>query len=105
MSSNDLAVSSDGSRERESLMAEMQFLGQMLSTETALFHQTAAAKNGLSITDSKTISVLMQEGSMTAGELAMRLSLTTGAVTSVIDRLESVGLARRTADPHDRRKV
>jgi DNA-binding MarR family transcriptional regulator len=84
---------------------QLQFLGQMGSTETALFHQMAAAKNGLSITDSKTISTLMQEGPMTAGQLAKRLYLTTGAVTSVIDRLEKAGCAKRAADPNDRRVV
>lgn len=91
--------------ERQHLTAKMLFLGQMASTETALFHQLAAAKHGLNITDSKTLSVLMQEGAMTAGQLAQRLCLTTGAVTSVIDRLEVLALVRRTSDDHDRRKV
>lgn len=90
---------------RASLLNELQFLGQMMSSETALFHHAAAAKNGLSITESKTISALMQEGPMTAGQLAKRLSLTTGAVTGVIDRLEAGGFAKRSADPNDRRKV
>jgi DNA-binding MarR family transcriptional regulator len=31
--------------------------------------------------------------------------LSSGAVTTAIDRLERAGLARRTADPDDRRKV
>jgi MarR family transcriptional regulator, organic hydroperoxide resistance regulator len=92
-------------QERLELARQLQFLGQMASTETALFHQMAAAKNGLSITDSKTISTLMQEGPMTAGELASRLSLTTGAVTSVIDRLSAAGYVGRGSDPDDRRKV
>jgi DNA-binding MarR family transcriptional regulator len=86
-------------------MDELLLLGQMMSSETALFHHAAAAKNGLSITDSKTISALMQEGPMTAGELAKRLSLTTGAVTGVVDRLEGAGFVKRSADPNDRRKV
>ena len=90
---------------RASLLNELQFLGQMMSSETALFHHAAAAKNGLSITESKTISALMQEGPMTAGQLAKRLSLTTGAVTGVIDRLEAGGFAKRSTDPNDRRKV
>lgn len=90
---------------RQALIDQMQFLGQMSSTETALFHQTAAEKNGLGITDMKTMSTLMQEGPMTAGQLATRLSLTTGAVTSVIDRLEQHGAVKRTTDPKDRRKV
>lgn len=90
---------------RAQLFEQLQYLGQMQSTETAHFHAVAAAKNGTNITDSKTISVLMQEGSMTAGQLAVRLSLTTGAVTSVIDRLEAARLVQRVSDPEDRRKV
>lgn len=90
---------------RAELIKRLQYLGQMQSTETAHFHQTAAEKNGLNITDSKTLSVLMQEGAMTAGQLATRLSLTSGAVTSVLDRLEARQLIHRTDDPDDRRKV
>src|SRR5271155_5123972 len=92
-------------KSRKALSEQLQFLGQMASTETAFFHHAAAAKNGLTITDSKTISALMQEGPMTAGQLAIRLNLTTGAITSVIDRLEKANLAVRVADPADRRKV
>lgn len=36
-------------------------------------------------------------------ELSRQLSLTTGGVTRMIDRLESAGLVRRTASPTDRR--
>src|SRR5438128_12596965 len=90
---------------RKALMGQMQFLGQRASTATALFHQAAAAKWGLGITDSKTISVLLQEGPMTAGQLGRRLSLTTGAVTNVIDRLERRDLVKREPDSADRRKV
>jgi DNA-binding MarR family transcriptional regulator len=96
--------SADGGH-RSQLIRQLQYLGQMQSTETAHFHQTAASINGLNITDSKTLSVLMQEGPMTAGQLALRLNLTTGAITSVIDRLEAAGYADRTMDPEDRRKV
>ncbi|WP_231571035.1 MarR family winged helix-turn-helix transcriptional regulator [Gordoniibacillus kamchatkensis] len=42
---------------------------------------------------------------MTAGQLAQRLNLTTGAVTNVIDRLEKQHFAKREPDPKDRRKV
>lgn len=90
---------------RKELIQQMQFLGQMSSTETALFHQAAAAANGLGITDMKTLSVIMQEGPQTAGQLADRLSLTTGAITNVIDRLERRELLLRQPDPKDRRKV
>jgi MarR family transcriptional regulator, organic hydroperoxide resistance regulator len=105
MSSNSNQFSATELKKRQALMGQMQFLGQMASTETAMFHQAAAAKHGLGITDMKTVSVLMQEGSMTAGQIAKRLSLTTGAITSVIDRLESHDLVKRTPDSKDRRKV
>lgn len=95
----------DDRERRQALVDQLQFLGQMASTETALFHQVAAARYGLGITDMKTLSALLQEGSMTAGQLAKRLSLTTGAVTNVIDRLERQDFVRRAPDATDRRKV
>jgi DNA-binding MarR family transcriptional regulator len=87
------------------LIDRLLFLGQMSSTETALFHQKVAESMGLGITDMKTISVLIQEGLMTAGQLAKRLNLTTGAITNLLDRLERRSIVRRVADEKDRRKV
>ncbi len=95
----------DDRERRQALVDQLQFLGQMASTETALFHQVAAARYGLGITDMKTLSALLQEGPMTAGQLAKRLSLTTGAVTNVIDRLERQDFVKRRPDATDRRKV
>lgn len=93
------------SERRRELMNNMQALAQTASTETALFHQLAAAKVGLGITDMKTISTLLQEGPRTAGQLAERLNLTTGAVSNVIDRLEKGNYVKRSPDSNDRRKV
>ena len=42
---------------------------------------------------------------MTAGALQKRLHLTGGAATTAVDRLERKGIAKRSNDPHDRRKV
>ncbi|WP_214110889.1 MarR family transcriptional regulator [Acrocarpospora catenulata] len=42
---------------------------------------------------------------ISAGELAERANLTTGAVTGVLNRLEQAGYAHRRADPTDRRRV
>jgi len=44
-------------------------------------------------------------GPMTAGDLAVRTGLTTGAITGIVDRLEQAGFVRRTRDPSDRRRV
>ena len=92
-------------KHRTELFAQLQMLGEISSSETALFHQAAAAKYGLGITDMKALGALMQEGPMTAGQIAKRLSLTSGAVTSLIDRLERRNFVQRAPDPTDRRKV
>lgn len=105
MSNNSVNSGEQQAIHRQSLISSLLTLGQTASTETALFHQTAAAKLSLGITDLKTLSILLQEGAMTAGQIANRLSLTTGAVTNVIDRLEQRGMVQRQPDTHDRRKV
>ena len=93
------------SSKKQALIERLMFLGQMESTETALFHQKAAESYGLGVTDLKAVSALLQEGSMTAGQVGERLHITTGAVTNLVDRLEKRGILRRVADPNDRRKV
>ena len=93
------------SSDKTALMAQVLKLAQALSTETALFQQAAATKLQLSLTDTKTLSLLMAAGPLTAGQLAERLRFTSGAVTSVIDRVARAGFVRRVAHPTDRRKV
>ncbi|MDT0551585.1 MarR family transcriptional regulator, partial [Streptomyces lonegramiae] len=68
-----------------------------------------AGRLGLNITDLTCLGfVLEAQGAgtaATAGELAQRANLTTGAITGVITRLERAGYARRQSDPADRRRV
>jgi DNA-binding MarR family transcriptional regulator len=80
-------------------------LGKRLSTATIMFHTAVADRMKVGVTDAKCRSILLQHGRMTAGELARRLGLTTGAVTGVIDRLEGARLVRRATDSADRRRV
>jgi len=98
-------MSSDNVRPREELTQRLRDLGELSSTETALFHQQAAAAYGVGITDMKALQLLLQDGPLTPGDLAARLNLTSGAVTSVLDRLERREMIRREAHPDDRRKV
>jgi DNA-binding MarR family transcriptional regulator len=76
-----------------------------MSTETIMFHQAVADELGLPITDHKCLDLIHRFGAMSAGRLAKLTSLTTGAVTGMIDRLEKAGYVRRTNDPKDRRKT
>jgi DNA-binding MarR family transcriptional regulator len=91
--------------ERRSLVEQLGLLSEVDATQTALFQQAAAAKNGLSVTDMKAISIVLREGPQTAGALVSALHLTSGAVTGLIDRLQKHGLVRREEDPSDLRKV
>ena len=83
----------------------VELVGFRLSTATVLFHAAIAERLGVSATDVKCYSILRQAGPITAGDLAERTSLTTGAITGVIDRLEKAELVRRGRDPHDRRRI
>jgi len=76
-----------------------------MSTITMLFHQAVAEAAGLSGTDHKYLDLIMENGEMTAGELAEKTGLTTGAITGIVDRLEKQKLVKRRRDTDDRRKV
>jgi DNA-binding MarR family transcriptional regulator len=60
---------------------------------------------GMNPTDLGALCLLLLHGPAPAGRLAELTGLTTGAVTGVIDRLETGGFVRREVDPADRRKV
>jgi len=51
------------------------------------------------------VDVLSQQGPMTAGQLAQHTGLSSGAMTTALDRLEASGFARRVRDEQDRRRV
>lgn len=80
-------------------------LTREFSTVTVLMHQAIAQKAGLVGTDHKYIDLLLQHGSMTAGQIAELSGITTGAVTAMIDRLEKSKLVKRERQTDDRRKV
>jgi DNA-binding MarR family transcriptional regulator len=72
---------------------------------TDLVDEAACRLMGINRTDGRCLDILEQRGRMSAGELASEARITSGAVTAVIDRLESAGYARRVSDPADRRRV
>jgi len=70
-----------------------------------LFHQAVADRLGLNASDLQCLNILFQMGPVTAGDVAARTGLTTGAITRLLDRLERAGYVRREHDPRDRRRV
>src|SRR5262245_28053331 len=71
----------------------------------AFFFRAAAGRLGMNVTDLQVIDILEIMGPSTAGQLAELTGLTTGAITGMIDRLETNGLVRRESDPNDGRRV
>ena len=69
------------------------------------FDEVACQKLGINRTDLRCLNIVENQGRMTAGRLAELAGLTTAAVTSVLDRLERAGYARRVRDQEDRRQV
>jgi DNA-binding MarR family transcriptional regulator len=60
---------------------------------------------GINGTDGRCLDIIDLSGGISAGELARAVDLSPAAVTSVIDRLERMGLVERARDPEDRRRV
>jgi DNA-binding MarR family transcriptional regulator len=74
-------------------------------TATDRFDQAVADALGVNRTDMRCLDTIEREGPVPAGRLAEATGLTSGAITTVLDRLERAGFARRVSDPGDRRRV
>jgi DNA-binding MarR family transcriptional regulator len=90
---------------REELIAELIAHTRATQVATDALDQAVADHLGLHRTDFRALDALEQRGRLTAGELADAMHLTSGAITSVVDRLEKGGWAKRVRDPDDRRRV
>jgi DNA-binding MarR family transcriptional regulator len=90
---------------REELSAELQERMIRFIANVILFNHAVSAKVGLGASDSQFMTLLQSYGPLTPRQLSEHTGLTSGTVTGVIDRLESLGLITRQPDPNDRRKV
>jgi len=92
------------SRKRQ-IFEELVYEVRRSQAATDRYDEAVAEAIGLNRTDMRCLDVIQREGPVPAGRLAEETGLTTGAITTVLDRLERAGLARRTRDPADRRRV
>src|SRR6266545_7066061 len=97
----------NGSRDsrRRDLVAALNQAARASSGLGGVFAAAVAGRLGINVTDLECIEMIATPGTLTAGELAEKTGLTTGAVTGIIDRLERAGFVRRERDAEDRRKV
>lgn len=91
--------------DRAHLLDAFNHQSQLLDATVVLFEQAVAEQLQLSISHVHVANLLRLTGPMTAGQIAELTGLTTGSVTSMVDRLERAGYVRRESDPHDRRRV
>ena len=90
---------------KEELIPELIRLSRESEAAVDAFDEVASAKLGINRTDMRCLNIVEVQGRITAGRLAELSGLTTAAVTSVLDRLEKAGYARRVRDERDRRQV
>lgn len=69
------------------------------------YRRYLAAHHGVGTQDIRALSRIAEGEHVTPKALAESLDLTTGSVTSLVDKLESAGLVERTPHPHDRRSL
>jgi len=90
---------------RTDLIAELFYLVRAEQEDVQAFDEQAARLLGINLTDLRVMGVLDRRGRLTASELAEEAGLSTGATTTLMDRLEHAGYARRVRDTEDRRRV
>ena len=95
----------DPNPSRVDLYTALQTDGQQLAVQLVRLLHRMSERSGMNPTDFQCYTLLRVSGSMTPGEIADSLCLSTGSVTGVIDRMEAHGLVERTPHPLDRRKV
>jgi DNA-binding MarR family transcriptional regulator len=74
-------------------------------TQQTFLSNAIADRLGLTSSELEVMGTLVARGPLSAGDLAKRTGLTSGAVTRLIDRLAERGSVRRLPDPEDRRRV
>jgi DNA-binding MarR family transcriptional regulator len=75
------------------------------SSAVMRYAAATAKRMGLEASELSALEHLQAAGPMTLGRLGERLSMSPGAVTALVDRLESKGYVERIPNPKDRRSA
>jgi MarR family 2-MHQ and catechol resistance regulon transcriptional repressor len=63
----------------------------------------SVARQGMGLSDFGVLEALLHKGSLPIKDLGGKVLLTSGSITTAVDRLEAKGLVERTGDKKDRR--
>lgn len=91
--------------EREVLLAQLFEEVRLHQNAQDRFDDVACAKLGINRSDGRCLDIIDRHGRLTAGELALESGLSSGAITTLLDRMERIGYVRRVRDTEDRRRV
>ncbi|MDG6101684.1 MarR family transcriptional regulator [Dactylosporangium aurantiacum] len=94
-----------GNTARAELIAGLGRVMQAYQRATDVLDQRVADRLGLNRTDMRCLELLFAPEPLSPGELAAAAGLTTGGVTTAIDRLERAGYVTRERAATDRRRV
>jgi DNA-binding MarR family transcriptional regulator len=92
------------SSQHKRLITQLHDETQRLYKAVDSYDQAVSEALGINRSDLRGLKAL-QYGPLTPKQLAEKLSLTSGTVTPLLDRLESLGLIRRNASATDRRSL
>src|SRR5262249_15595983 len=90
---------------RRDLIERVSLEIRVQQNATDAFDEAVCEALGINRSDHRCLDTLERQGQMTAGAFAEATGLSSGATTSLIDRLERAGYVRRVRDNVDRRRV
>jgi MarR family 2-MHQ and catechol resistance regulon transcriptional repressor len=73
------------------------------SRSTLAYAQTSISTLNMCSTDFAVMEALLNKGSLPVNTIGKKVLLTSGSITTAVDRLEQRGLVERIDDPDDRR--
>src|ERR671930_967684 len=92
-------------KKRNELIGRLALAIRASQNVSDAYDEHVAHALGINLTDLRCLDILGQRGPLTAGQLAEAMHLSSGAITTLVDRLERAGYARRVRDTVDRRRV
>jgi DNA-binding MarR family transcriptional regulator len=91
--------------DREELIQAIDEAMRLAALQREQLTQALAESLGIPSSDLECLELAYSRGGVTVGELAAARSVTVGAISQCLNRLEARGLSRRETDPTDRRRT
>ena len=104
---NYMAKNNENQDARESNFKVEPVQEAFMRLSAALLSMSTRVASDMKLNPSEMVALqhLRLDGPLVLGELRKRVSLTSGAMTTLVDRLEKHGLVRREPHPSDRRSI